>query len=70
MRSIRYGIWNTVTERFCFGIRTATKVDAYREFYEKANVQPGSLWKYEVKVIPKNWKNPKNPNYAHKREAW
>lgn len=60
-----YGIWNGITKRFVFGIREDTKSKALAEFKKKA---PGlwRYWRYEVRKIPRNFKNPRNPLYPVK----
>ena len=57
-----YGVWNTMTKRFVFGIAEETKGRASRALFHKIG-RKAYKWRYEVRKIPPNWKNPKNPNY-------
>jgi len=55
-----WGIWNSITKRFVFGIVEATKGRAEREFKRKVGKDTYYKWRYEARRIPPNWKNPKN----------
>ena len=62
-----YGIWNGMTGRFVFGIREDTKSKALAEFKKKAP-ELWRYWQYEVRRIPRNFKNPRNPYYQPKEQ--
>ena len=53
----QYGIWNGVDRRFVFGIREDTKGKAWKKFCSIAP-EAARKWRYETRVIPKDWKNP------------
>lgn len=62
-----YGIWNGMTKRFVFGIREDTPNKALSVFRKK---NPGGwrCWRYEVRKIPRNFKNPRNPLYPPREQ--
>ena len=57
-----YGVWNAVQKRFVFGIVEETPGRAQRALFHKIG-KGAYKWRYEVRKIPPNWRNPKNPNY-------
>ena len=61
----KWGVWNGVTKRFCFGIRARDKAEAYRQFQARAPKKLQYRWRYEVKPIPRDWVNPPNPNWKY-----
>lgn len=56
-----FGIWNSCEKRFVFGISEPTKDRAWNEFQRVAPFKATKKWRYEVREIQKDWKNPKNP---------
>lgn len=62
-----YGIWNDIEKRFVFGINAPTKRAAWRQFTNAVG-KTAYKWRFEIRVIPPNFKNPKNPKYK-KKEA-
>ena len=61
-----YGIWNTMQKRFAFGIAEETEGRASKALFHKIG-KAAYRWRYEVRKIPPNWKNPPNPNYTLER---
>lgn len=59
-----YGIWNSVTKRFVFGIREATPERAWQKFCRIGEVS--FAWRYNTKEIPLGWENPPNPTWPKK----
>lgn len=57
-----YGVWNAKQKRFVFGICETTAGRAQRALFHKIGKQ-AYRWRYDVRKIPLNWKNPPNPNY-------
>lgn len=55
-----WGIWNSVDKRFVFGIREPSKQAALTAFKKKVG-KLSYLYRYQPKVIPKDFKNPPNP---------
>lgn len=64
---MKYGIWNTNTRRFCFGIRAKDRAAAYAAFSRTAPKQVRHHRCYEVKPIPPGWVNPPKVEYARQR---
>lgn len=58
-----YGIWNSVTKRFVYGIKEFEKEMAWKKFVNMVPKEIYMKWRYEVRKIPKGWVNPKNVNY-------
>ena len=57
-----YGVWSAKQKRFVFGIAELTAGRAQRALFQKIG-KGAYKWCYEVRKIPPNWHNPKNPNY-------
>ena len=57
-----YGIWNSVQKRFVFGIKESSKKKAIKALENKVGIDVYK-WRYSIRTIPENWRNPKNPNY-------
>ena len=64
---MRWGIWNSNTRRFCFGIQARDKAAAYAAFNRTAPKQVRHHRCYEVRPIPRDWVNPPNVEYARQR---
>ena len=64
---MKWGVWNTNTKRFCFGIETRDKAAAYAAFNRAAPKQVRHHRCYVVKPIPKDWVNPPNVYCARQR---
>ena len=62
-----YGVWNSLTHRFCFGIAEPTRDAAQMKFYKQAPLELKRRYRYEVKPIPKGWINPPNPLWSARR---
>lgn len=62
----RFGIWNDVQKRFVFGINEESANRARHELQRKIG-KDAYKWRYEVRVIPQNWRNPENPNYKNQK---
>lgn len=58
-----YGIWNSVTKRFVYGIKEFNQETAWKKFVNMVPKEIHMKWRYEVRKIPKGWVNPKNVNY-------
>lgn len=58
-----YGIWNSIEKRFVFGIAAETPRKAERAF--RKTCINWRMWRYEIKPIPDDFKNPRNPHYSH-----
>ena len=58
-----YGIWNSVTKRFVYGIKEFDQETAWKKFVNMVPKEIYMKWRYEVRKIPKGWVNPKNVNY-------
>ena len=54
----KYGIWNSLSKRFVYGIKVDSSSEARRELHKKAG-NP-YCWRYIVKEIPESFKNPPN----------
>jgi hypothetical protein len=65
---VMFGIWNGMEKRFVFGIREKTAEKAEQAFFRKAG-KTAYKWRFEVRVIPEGWINPKNPHYVKKGES-
>lgn len=60
-----YGIWNSMTKRFVFGIRQPTKGKALRSLRAEIG-KDAHKWRYEVRTIPQGWENKKNPIWGRR----
>lgn len=63
-----YGIWNSITKRFVFGISEPTKTLALKKFKQ---LNPGG-WRchrYDIRRVPTKWTNPPNPQYQKKKKT-
>lgn len=58
----RYGIWNSITKRFVFNINEDSANRAMRALQRKIG-KKAFMYRYTVRTIPQNWRNPANPNY-------
>ena len=65
--TIKWGIWNTNTRRFCYGIAAKDRAAAYAAFNRVAPKKVQHHRCYEVKPIPKEWINPPNVQYAKQK---
>lgn len=63
-----WGIWNSVEKRFVFGIREETAAKADRAFFHKVG-KTAYKWRYEPRIIPNGWINPKNKHFMKKGEV-
>lgn len=57
---MKWGIWNTNTNRFCFGISAKDQAAAYAAFRRAAPKKVQHHRCYTVRPIPRDWKNPPN----------
>lgn len=64
---MKWGIWNTNTRRFCFGIQAKDRAAAYAAFNRKAPRQVRHHRCYSVRPIPRDWVNPPNVYCARQR---
>lgn len=64
---MKWGIWNTNTRRFCYGIETRDQAGAYKAFNRIAPKQVRHHRCYTVRPIPPDWVNPPNPHCARQR---
>lgn len=55
-------------KRFVFGIREETAAKAENVFFHKVG-KTAYKWRFEPRIIPENWKNPKNKHYVRKGES-
>ena len=56
-----WGMWNNVERRFVFGIMEKSKEKAWEKFWEVAG-KTAYKWRFDTKIISKDWVNPKNTN--------
>lgn len=57
-----YGIWNSITKRFVFGIKETSKRAAENKLFKKAG-KGAYCDRYEVRLIPDGFVNPPNNLY-------
>lgn len=62
-----YGIWNSIEKRFVFGIAAETPRKAEQAF--RKTCINWRKWRYEIKPIPDDFKNPRNPHYSYLRRT-
>lgn len=62
-----YGVWNSITEKFVYGIKAETKEEAERALREIAG-KGSYCWRYTVKPIPDGFVNPPNDRYENKKK--
>lgn len=51
-QDISYGIYNTVSKKYCFGIREPSKSKALRKLYDKIG-KDAYKWRFEIRKIRK-----------------
>lgn len=61
-----YGVFNAVQKRFVFGIQEQTARAAERALFKRIG-KDAYKWRYEIRKIPANWHNPKNPNWVKRK---
>ena len=59
---VQFGIWNSKTGRFVFGIRADTPGQARREAH-RCMGDNAYRWRYSVAIIPQGWRNPPNQDW-------
>ncbi|QXN69932.1 hypothetical protein MAWWA_121 [Bacillus phage vB_BspH_Mawwa] len=57
-QDISYGIYNTVSKKYCFGIQEPSKSKALRKLYDKIG-KDTYKWRFEIRKI-KNRKGEEN----------
>lgn len=62
----KYGVWHSMQKRFVFGIQEDTPADAWNKLFKCIGTD-AYKWRYEVKRIPRGWKNKPNPYYKKGR---
>lgn len=60
-----YGVWNDMQKRFVFGIVETTPRRAQKALFRRIG-KNAYRWRYSIKKIPSNWRNPPNPNWPRK----
>jgi hypothetical protein len=60
-----YGVWNDVQKRFVFGIKETSPRGAEKALFRRIG-KDAYRWRYSIKQIPRNWRNPSNPNWPRK----
>ena len=60
-----YGIWNDMQKRFVFGIKETSPQRASKALFRRIG-KGAYRWRYSIKAIPRNWRNPPNPNWPKK----
>ncbi len=60
-----YGVWNDMQKRFVFGIVETTLRWAQKALFRRIG-KSAYKWRYSIKKIPSNWRNPPNPNWPRK----
>lgn len=60
-----YGVWNGVQKRFVLGIAEETPRRAQKALFHRIG-KSAYKWRYEVRAILRNWRNPPNPNWPKK----
>lgn len=63
-----WGIYNNVTRRYVYGIDKPTKAEAWEEFLRKYPCKY-IPYRYNIRLIPKNWVNKPNPFYGTSRSV-
>ena len=52
MREVRYGIYNTMSKEFQFGINEPSKQEARNKLFKKIG-KASYKWRFEVRPLPK-----------------
>ena len=60
-----YGVWNDMQKRFVFGIKETSPRRAEKALFHRIG-KSAYKWRYSIKKIPSNWRNPPNPNWPRK----
>lgn len=60
-----YGVWNGMQKRFVFGIKETSPRRAEKALFRRIG-KDAYRWRYSIKAIPRNWRNPSNPNWPKK----
>ena len=60
-----YGVWNDMQKRFVFGIKETSPRGAEKALFRRIG-KGAYRWRYSIKQIPRNWRNPPNPNWPRK----
>lgn len=61
-----WGVYNSVEKRFVFGIDKPSKSAAWKAFRKKYT-QKYVPWRYELRPIPPDWVNKRNPFYENSK---
>lgn len=62
---LKYGVWNNMQKRFVFGIKETSPRQASKALFRRIG-KDAYRWRYSIREIPRNWRNPPNPTWPKK----